>query len=97
MSQPAQLCEIKAIFNQNYAQKLLISFQISYFCYFDFSGNLDFPDFLKKKFYNINYRALVVVVVQLVEQMMPTPEVCSSNPVSCKFYIEHFSLLSTEL
>ena len=50
MSQPAQLCEIKAIFNQNYAQKLLISFQISYFCYFDFSGNLDFPDFLKKKF-----------------------------------------------
>ena len=29
---------------------------MAYFCYFSFGENLDFPDFLQKKFYNINYR-----------------------------------------
>ena len=26
---------------------------MAYFCYFSFGENLDFPDFLQKKFYNI--------------------------------------------
>ena len=35
------------------------SFKISYSCRFGLRGNLDFPDFLQKKFYNINYRIAV--------------------------------------
>ena len=27
---------------------------MAYFCYFSFGENLDFPDFLQKKFYNVN-------------------------------------------
>ena len=48
MSEPAQKCE-----KQNYTQKVFISFKISYSCCFGFRGNLEFPDFLQKKFYNI--------------------------------------------
>ena len=62
MSEPALKCENYAIFNQNYAifnqnytQKLFISFKISYYCCFGLRGNLEFPDFLQKKFYNIIY------------------------------------------
>ena len=43
-----------AIFKQNYALKLFIAFKMAYFCYFSFGENLDFPDFLQNKFYNIN-------------------------------------------
>ena len=42
----------------------------------------------------IKFRA--VAVVQLAEQSLPTPEVCSSNHVISKFYIKH-CLLSTVL
>ena len=38
-------------------QKLSISFKISHPCCFGLRGNLEFTDFLQKKFYNINYRA----------------------------------------
>ena len=55
MSEPALECENNAIFKQNYAQKLFISFKLSYSCHFGLRGNLDFPDILQKKFYNINY------------------------------------------
>ena len=55
MSEPALKCEKNAIFKQNYTQKLFISFKISYSCCFGLRGNLEFPDFLQKKFYNINY------------------------------------------
>ena len=34
MSEPALKCEINAIFKPNYAQKLFISFKISYSCHF---------------------------------------------------------------
>ena len=34
--------------------KLFIAFKMAYSCCFDERGNLDFPDFLQKKFYNIN-------------------------------------------
>ena len=56
MSESALKCENNAIFKQNYAQKLFISFKISYSCCFGLSGNLEFPDFLQKKFYNIDNR-----------------------------------------
>ena len=49
MSEPAQKCEYSAIFNQNCAQKLFITFKMSYSCCFGLRGNLDFPDFLQKK------------------------------------------------
>ena len=55
MSEPAQKCVNNAISNQNYAQKLFIAFKMAYSCCFGLRGNLDFPDFLQKKFYNIGY------------------------------------------
>ena len=33
------------------------------------------------------FRSWAVVVAQSVEQSLPTPEVCGSNPVIGKFYI----------
>ena len=60
MTEPAQKCENYAIFKQNYTQKLLISFKISYYCCFGLRGNLEFPDFLQKKFYYINYRSCLI-------------------------------------
>ena len=56
MPEPALKCENNAIFNQNYSKKLFISFKISYSCSFGFRGNLEFPEFIHKKFHNINYR-----------------------------------------
>ena len=35
--------------------ELFIALKMAYSCYFGLRGNLDFPDFLQKKFYNINY------------------------------------------
>ena len=55
MSEPAQKCENKAIFKQNNALELFISLKMAISCCFGISGNLDFPDFLQIKFYNINH------------------------------------------
>ena len=44
----------EAIFKQNYTLELFVAFKMAYSCSFGFRGNLDFPDFLQKKFYNIN-------------------------------------------
>ena len=44
-----------AVFKQNYTAKLFITFKMAYSCCFSLGGYLDFPEFLKKKFYNINY------------------------------------------
>ena len=55
MSEPAQKCENCAIFKQNYTKKLFVAFKRANSCCFGLRGNLDFPDFLQKKFYNINY------------------------------------------
>ena len=60
MSEPSQKCDNNAIFKQNYTQKLFISFKISYSCCFGFRENLEFPDFLQKKFYNIDYCGLIL-------------------------------------
>ena len=53
MSEPAQKCENYAILKQNYTLELCIAFKMAYSCCFSLGGNLDFPDFLQKKFYNI--------------------------------------------
>ena len=54
MSEPAEKCENYAIFKQNYTPELLIALKMVNSSFFGLSGNLDFPDFLQKKFYNIN-------------------------------------------
>ena len=56
MPEPAQKCENNDIFKQNNALELLIYLKMAIFCCFGLRGNLDFPDFLQLKFYNINYR-----------------------------------------
>ena len=43
------------IFKQNFAQKLFVAFKIAFSFCFGLRGNLNFPDFLQKYFYNINY------------------------------------------
>ena len=56
MSEPAQKFENnEAISNQNYGQKLFIAFKMAYSCCCGLRGNLNFPDFFQKKFYNIDY------------------------------------------
>ena len=54
MSEPGQKCENYAIFKQNYTPELLIALKMVYSCFFGLRGNLDFPDFLQKKLFNIN-------------------------------------------
>ena len=61
MSEPAENCENYAIFKQNYTPELLIALKVLYSCFFGLRGNLDFPDFLLKKFYNINSRSLLII------------------------------------
>ena len=56
MSEPALKCENNASFKQIYTLKLFIAFKMAYSCCFSLGGNLDFLEFLQKKFYNINYR-----------------------------------------
>ena len=56
MFEPALKCQDNAIFKQNYSLKLLTTFKMAYSCCFSLGRNLDFLEFLQKKFYNINYR-----------------------------------------
>ena len=55
MSEPALKCENNAIFKQNYTLELFIALKMAYCCCLGLRGNLDFLDFLQKKFYNISY------------------------------------------
>ena len=55
MSEPAQKCYNNAILKQNNPLKLFIAFKMAYSCSFSWGGNLDFLEFLQKKFYNIDY------------------------------------------
>ena len=50
MSEPAEKCKKYAIFKQNYTPERFIAFKMVYSCCFSLGGNLDFPEFLKKKF-----------------------------------------------
>ena len=50
-----------ASFKQIYTLKLLIAFKMAFSCFFSLGGNLDFPEFLQKTFYNIiEQRATIV-------------------------------------
>ena len=55
MSEPALKCENNASFKQINTLKLLIAFKMAYSCCFSLEGNQDFPEFIQKNFYNINY------------------------------------------
>ena len=56
MSEPAQKYENNCtIFKQNNALELLISLKMAISCCFGLRGNLDLPDFLQIKFYDINW------------------------------------------
>ena len=66
MSEPALKCENNASFNQIYTLKLFIAFKMAYSCCFSLGGNLDIPEFLQKKFYNINYRQTLRTFVAAV-------------------------------
>ena len=46
----------QAIFKQSYTLELFISLKMAISCCFGLRGNLEFPDFPPKFFYNINYR-----------------------------------------
>ena len=59
---PAQKCENYAIFKQNYTLELFIALEMVYYCCFTLGGNLDFLDFLQKKFYNIDYCCYLLVI-----------------------------------
>ena len=54
MSEPALKCENNARFKQIDTLKLFIAFKMAHSWCFSFGGNLDFPEFLQNKFYNIN-------------------------------------------
>ena len=56
MSEPAQKGSNQAIIKLNYTLELFITLEMVYYCCFSLGGNLDFLDFLQKKFFNINYR-----------------------------------------
>ena len=49
-----------AILKKNYTLELLMAFKMAYSCFFSLEENLDFLDFLRKKFYNINYREISI-------------------------------------
>ena len=55
MSEPAQKCKNKAFYKQNCTLKLFIAVKMTYSCSFSLGGNIDFLDFLQKKFYNTVY------------------------------------------
>ena len=55
MSEPALKSENNASFKQINTLKLFIAFKMAYSFCFSFGGNLDLPEFLQKKFYNVNY------------------------------------------
>ena len=82
MSESTLKCENnESIFRQNYAQKLFIAFKMAYSFCFGLSGNLDFPDFLQKNFYNINYwwvkvpRSVQNFIDKLYQRTGPVEEV----------------------
>ena len=59
MSESALKYENNASFKQIYTLKLFIAFKMANSCCFSFGGNLDFPEFLQKKFYDINYWKII--------------------------------------
>ena len=56
MSEPALKWANNASFKQIYTLILLNAVKMTYSCCFSLGGNLDFPEFVQKKFYNSDYR-----------------------------------------
>ena len=71
MSKPAQKCKNNALFKQNNALELFISLKMTISCCFGLRGNLDFPDFLQIKFYNINCRSPAALSTLLCNIIYP--------------------------
>ena len=78
---------MNAIFKQNYTPELLIVLKMVYSCFFGLRGSLDFPDFLQKKFYNINSCRSSKLLCLLTE--------IDNNHISICLTIGHSSLLSS--
>ena len=55
-------------FYQSYTKKLFISYKISYYCCFGFSGNLEFPGFLQKRSITSTTGLVVVVTGRELQQ-----------------------------
>ena len=55
-----------------YTLWLLIAFKMAYSCCFSLEGNLDFPDFLQKKFYNLAKKSYRVFSPK--KNNFPTPK-----------------------
>ena len=49
-----QIITVKMVYSVLFSNTF-ITFKMAYSCCFRFGGNLDFPDFLQNKFYNIDY------------------------------------------
>ena len=63
----AHKCEnYECYFKQNYTLELFVAYKMAFSCCFALRGNLDFADFIQKKFYNINYRMTKVNLLSLV-------------------------------
>ena len=50
---------------------MFVAFKTTYSGYFGSGGNLDFRDFLQKKFYNIIYRYRKIDLAKLVPECLP--------------------------
>ena len=85
MSEPAQKCENFAIFKQNYTLELFIALKMAYSCCLGLRGNLYFPDFLQKKFYNIkHWQVDNSSLTGESEPQARTPEFTNENPLETK-------------
>ena len=68
MSEPGLKCEYNVSFKQIFSRKLFIAFEMAYSCCSSFRGNLDFPEFLQKKFYNINFWIRIWILSKVAAQ-----------------------------
>ena len=85
MSEPAQKCENYAIFKQNYTLQLFIALKMVYCCSLGLRGNLDFPDFLQNKFYNINYCSKMWKHSYFMQTVYHKTDNCFKKVDSCLF------------
>ena len=90
MSEPALKYENNASFEQIYTQKLLIAFKMACYCCFSFGGNLDFPEFLQKKIYNINYRSCSIEEANFIQNLNFKSTSCFTKAFVPQNYIIHW-------
>ena len=87
MSEPELKYEKISGFKQMYTMKLFIAFKMAYSSCFSLGGNLDFPEFFQKKFYNISYRPslnnMSMVIFYRWQKQDDYGDIISSNFVIC--------------